>query len=215
MCQGRTHLSTCVGLLLAWLVAPAIAPVSVRADEPEYPASRLGTQTAPLLLLSRADVRTDLALSPEQIASAERTMSELYVRAAAIKGKTGPSVLAARRAIDEAQKRWIDTELNADQRTRLIQIDLQWEGPAALVTRPVMAESLRLTDPQRQSLKQAVEELDRKRAQGPLQPADERKLAETALALLTPAQRKAWRDMLGKPFVPQVAARTDPSHPPR
>jgi hypothetical protein len=37
--------------------------------------------------------------------------------------------------------------------------------------------------------------------------ADEQILAETALAVLTPGQKKTWGEMLGRPFVPRIAER--------
>jgi hypothetical protein len=206
MCHGRTRVAACGATLIAAFLVHLISFARANAGEPEYPASRLGVRTAPLLLLSRPDVRAELALSPEQVASAERTMSDLYVRGAALKGKRGPEIVAARLAIDEAQQRWIDTQLTDDQRTRLIQIDLQWEGPAALTTRPTLAESLALTPVQRHAIVQAVAERDSKKSQGQYQPADERKLAEATLAVLSAQQKALWRAMLGKPFVPQLAA---------
>jgi len=163
--------------------------------------------------LSRSDVRVELALSAEQASAAEQMMSQLYVRAAALRGKTGLDVLTARRAIDAAEQQWIETQLTDAQRTRLVQIDLQWEGPAALVTRPILADSLGLSSAQKQSLSRAVAEVSRKRAQGQYQPSDERNLAELALSLMNADQKARWKAMLGRPFVPQVAA--SPGRPTR
>jgi len=180
--------------------------------ELEYPTSRLGVRTAPLLLLCRADVRAEVELTGQQATAAERVAAELHAKAAELRGKTGAEVLAARRAIDEAQQRWIDTQLSDKQRTRLIQIDLQWEGPAALVSRPVVAEALALSPQQRSTLSVAVAERNRKRDQGSYKQSDERLLAERALATLTAEQRDRWKAMLGRPFVPQLTAGKE-NHP--
>ena len=66
------------------------------------PDERLGVRTAPLLLLSRPDVCADLGLSARQVDDAEAAISDLYVRAAALKGQVGQPAVAARKAIDEA-----------------------------------------------------------------------------------------------------------------
>ena len=174
-------------------------------DEPAYPASRLGFRTAPLLLLSRSDVRADLRLDANQAASADRAITDLWTRAAALRGKTGPEAIAARRSIDEAQRAWIEGRLSDAQRRRLTQIDLQWEGASALISRPIVAEGLGLTPDQRSTLDHAVADRDRRRSPGRTRTEDERALARQAFDLLTPDQRDRWKAMLGEPFVPQVA----------
>jgi hypothetical protein len=214
MCHGRTRIAAYV-VALAALLGTLAATGPAEGKEPEYPNSRLGVRSAPLLLLSRPDVQGDLVLSPEQIASAERTLTELYKRAELLRGKSGPDVVDARRVIDEAQLTWIKTELTELQRTRLIQIDLQWEGPAALVTRPILSEHLVLSKSQRQTLSEAVAACNSKRASGQFKPEDERKLAATALAVLSDDQKTRWKRMLGPPFTFQEASRPTPSRPAR
>jgi hypothetical protein len=172
-----------------------------------------GRADRPLLLLSRPDVRADLGLSSEQALSAQRTITDLYVQAAALRGKPDAEVVAARRAIDESQSRWLQTQLTAEQQVRLVQIDLQWEGPSALITRPVVAETLGLSAEQRASLSAAISRRNHLRTQGRDRPQDERQLAEQALSALSPEQRGRWRAMLGRPFAVQTAA--VPGEPPR
>jgi hypothetical protein len=204
-----TLVAACVPIVL-------LAPVAASAPGGEgqaLPDSRLGVRTAPLLLLSRPDVRDDLGLSSEQTHSAERAITELYVRAMALRGQSDDSALAARRAIDEAQRRWLQTQLTPEQQARLAQIDLQWEGPSALMTRPVVAETLGLSNEQRQALSAAIARRNHLRAQGKGQPQDERQLAEQTLATLSAEQRQRWRAMLGRPFSVRVAAASD--GPPR
>jgi len=141
-------------------------------------------------------VCAELTLTPEQATSAERTLSDLYVRADTLRGKKGPEVVAARRAIDQA--------MPALDRERADVCPAHPIGPARppvgrarppWSTRPVMADSLGLTESQRQSLAQAVKECNTKRLQGQFGPADERKLSETALRVLTPDQRNRWLAM--------------------
>ena len=188
------------------LLSVAAMPASSLGDEAPLPDSRLGIRTVPLLLLSRPDVRADLGLNPAQTAEAQRAISELYAKAAALRGKTGAEAIAARRAIDEEQRRRLEALLSPEQQDRLVQIDLQWEGPSALISRKMVAESLNLDDRQRATLAQAVSDRDRRRAQAPDRAGDERQLAEQALAILTEPQRARWRAMLGRPLaIPQLA----------
>lgn len=173
------------------------------------PDDRLGTRIAPLLLLSRADVQRDLELTPAQIESARRAIAELQGRAAALRGKTGESVLAARRAIDEAQIRWLERELPPSRRARLDQIDLQWQGPSAIVARPAIAEEIGLRPEQREAISRAVAVRDRRRAQGQGIVASEENLAREVLQILDEDQRVRWRSLMGPPFRPTFADRAD------
>ncbi len=201
-----------LALLLASL---AVFPAVSTAGPPPLPDSRLGVRTAPLLLLSRPDVREDLRLTEAQAASAEQAITDLYLRAAELKGKPDAEVIAARRAIDEAQQTWIDTNLSVNQRARLVQIDLQWEGPTALLSRPIVAESIALTPDQRHTLAQAIAERNAQRAQGKTRPEDERALAATALSILNDEQKIRWKAMLGHPFQVQTLASQPASNPRR
>ncbi len=188
------------------LLSVAAIPASSFGDDSPLPDSRLGIRTVPLLLLSRPDVRADLGLNPAQTAEARRAISELYAKAASLRGKAGAEAIAARRAIDEEQRRRLEALLSPEQQDRLVQIDLQWEGPSALISRKMVAESLNLDDWQRATLAQAVSDRNRRRAQAPNRGGDERQLAEQALAVLTEPQRARWRAMLGRPLViPQLA----------
>jgi hypothetical protein len=175
------------------------------------PDSRLGIRTAPLLLLSRADLRADVGLDARQTAEVERAIADLYARAVAVRGKTGPEAIAARKAIDEAQRRWLDAHLSEAQRIRLIQIDLQWEGPSALISRPVIADALFLTREQREALGRAVAECQRKRAAGTFQRSDEYQLTKQALAILNEEQHIRWKAMLGNRMrlASQLAGKAD------
>lgn len=199
MRQGMTVVAS------ALLMTLALAPQPARSESEPLPDSRLGIRTAPLLLLSRRDVQADLQLSRTQIEEAEAAIRDLYVKASALRGLTGDKALVARRAIDEQQRQWIDTNLSETQRTRIIQIDLQWEGPTALVSRPAVAEMLELTAEQVEALKKAVAESMQRRAQGNKSNEVEGNLARQTLTILTETQRTRWKAMLGRPFVPQLS----------
>jgi hypothetical protein len=189
----------------AALLGAMIGATALRAQGPGLSDDRLGTRAAPLILLTRPDVRADLDLSVEQATDADAAIRDLYRRAEALRGQgDSAQVLAARRAIDEAGRDWLAAHLSEDQQTRLGQIDLQWEGPAALATRAPLAAALGLTRDQTQALRAAVDE---SRRSGP---GSERRLAETTLGVLTPDQRDRWKAMLGRPFAVQIAEKAKP-----
>ena len=181
---------------------------------PPLPDSRLGHRQAPLLLLTRPEIRAELKLSAEQTTGAERALTELYARAAALKGKTGPEALAGRRAIDEAQESWLRTSLSEAQRKRLLEIDLQWEGASALKSRPVVADHLGLTNEQRARLAEAIAERDHQRDADADLFESEKQLTRTVRAMLTQEQQDRWKAMLGHSFTLHLADKT-PSVAPR
>lgn len=178
----------------------------VSADD-GLPDSRLGVRTAPILLLTRSDVRAELRLSPEQTADAERTIADLREKALALRGRTDTEAVAARGEVEEACRLWIDRTLTPPQRDRLTQLDYQWEGSSAVITRPKVAESLALTDPQRVALARAVAERNGRRGSGPPIEADEAGLARVVNEQLTEGQDKRWQAIIGPPFRFKTAPR--------
>jgi hypothetical protein len=170
-----------------------------KAGEWSLPDSRLGTRTAPLLLLSRPDVQADLRLEAAQIAGARSITNELTQRALALRGKSGAEVIAARRAIDEAQADWLTKNLSGNQLARLRQIELQWEGASAMLSRPTVAEYLKLTPEQRQVLVRAISERNAQRAHGQSSQRDEAVLNQRAQAVLSKTQQELWTNLVGAP----------------
>lgn len=175
------------------------------------PDARRGVRTVPILLLTRADVRAELRLSPEQAAEANQIVADLHEKAMALKGRNDAEVVSARAEIDEASRAWIERSLTPVQRTRLIQLDLQWEGLSAIITRPVVAESLALTDAQRAALAKAVAERNTRRNGGPAIEADEAKFDRFAHEQLTEAQEKRLQALLGPPCSFRPATGTRPA----
>jgi hypothetical protein len=194
MRHGSTRTSLLLALACCGLVAPA-----ARSDDIILPDSMLGAQVAPLLLLTRVEVRSELGLTDEQWESARQTIAELHEQAKALMGRgNGPDVIARRRVIDDAGMRWISATLSSEQRSRLGQIDLQWQGLGALV-RPMAVELLGLNEEQVGKVRKAL-------AEPPKGPPD-RAWAERVLAVLTADQRAHWKSVLGKP-VPFIATAT-------
>ena len=127
----------------------------------------------------------------------------IYLQAAALKKKpNSEGTIRARRAIDEAMQDWLDSQLSAEQKSRLVQIDLQWEGLSALISRPIVAEALNLGKEQIANLEAAISRRDESRRKGHVDA--ERVLTEASLAFLSEMQRENWKRMLGNPFQPDL-----------
>lgn len=182
----------------------------VDAGDWSLPDGRMGIRTAPLLLLTRADVQSDLELGAAQVAAVHKTIDELSERAAALRGKTGAEVVAERRAIDDAQARWLTTNLSELQLNRLSQIDLQWEGSSALVSRPVVADMLKLSSAQVRQLTQLFADRHGRLLKDGFNPVEEAALRRQSLAILTNPQLQAWNGMLGERCAFVTAAASEP-----
>jgi hypothetical protein len=174
-----------------------VACVPARAEAAYLPDNRLGSRTAPILLLTRSEVQADLGLSADQVNSAQAEIVQLRNKAVQLRGKRGTEAAAARRQVDEEELKWLNTNLSAEQSERLRQLDLQWEGPASLVNRPNLGEYLRLTAEQRQTISQVLSAQATKPA---ADPAQARSLLEQEIArTMTEGQRALWKALLGKP----------------
>jgi hypothetical protein len=177
---------------------------TVQGAEISVGDDRLGVYTAPILLLSRADVQSDLKLSQQQATEARQITLTLRERAASAKEE------ALRRQIEHDMTTWLKLHLSPEQFDRLHQVDLQWEGVAAIARRPIIAEYIRLTDPQKTSLRAAIAEHLRTRGAQP--PTIETHLAlnRQGLSTLSPEQQAQWQRLLGAPCHFAVSARTPP-----
>jgi hypothetical protein len=175
--------------------------------------NRLGLRIQPIFLLTRVDVQTDLKLLPDQIADANRVGAELYRRAQFLRGQKGPAVDEERRKIDYELTRWLVERLTVLQFERLREIDLQWEGAAAMV-RPIVVEYLGLTPEQQQKVRQYLKDSMKQREQAPWTATDHTQLTRKAVGILSDTQKERWTDLLGKPcqfaFVGQPATTVDP-----
>jgi hypothetical protein len=212
MSQGSTRLKALAALLLLFSPAAraqqAPAPAQATNNAP-LPDERLGVRTVPILLLSRPDVRSDLMLTPEQSKKAETAITDFWVSADAVKGKKGAAAMEARKEVDRRLSLWFEANLTSAQRTRLLQIDLQWEGPSALL-RPVVADTLGLSPRQRESIGGFMKTCREERATKAFTATRELELNRAALKALDPSQLTRWRAMIGVPFTPQLTAAKAP-----
>ena len=178
------------------------------ADSWTLPDDSRGHRVAPLLLLSRPEVRDDLQLAPDQVLEVEKAIADLHQKAASLKGKTGEAAVAGRRAVDEDQKAWLETHLTLDQVDRLWQVDLRWEGPSAMATRPSVAEALALSDEQKAALNRAILERNAHRAKAKDATASDHQFHLRALSVLSDGQKQRWERMIGRPLAVKTAAAT-------
>ncbi|APW59825.1 hypothetical protein [Paludisphaera borealis] len=176
-----------------------LAVFSGRSDGGDWslPDGRMGIRTAPLLLLTRPDVQSDVKLEAAQIASLHKTIDDLSQRAQALRGKTGGTVIAERQAIDDAQSQWLTANLSEQQFSRLSQIDLQWEGSSALVSRPAVAEILKLSTSQVRELTHLIADRNARFIKNGFNPAEETAIRRKSLAILSNPQLQAWNGVLG------------------
>ncbi len=180
-----------------------------------------GSRVAPLLLLSRPEIRDDLKIAPDQAVEIDKAIADLFAKAAALKGKTGQAAVEGRKAVDEGEMAWLEEHLTPDQVDRLWQFDLLWEGPAAMATRPSVAEALSLSDEQKAALQTALRERNALRAKTKDVAAANHQFGVRALSILSEGQKMRWAEMVGhaiahKPATPTAAtASTGPARAPR
>ncbi len=206
MRQGTTFaLVPLIGLGL--LLSPTLAG----SGSWSLPDESRGSRVAPLFLLSRAEVREDLQLTPAVCVQVEKEIDELYTRAAALRGKTGDAAVELRKQVDEGQKKWLKDNLAPDQVDRLAQIDLRWEGPAAIATRPSVATTLHLSDEQKAAVNRALAERNAHRDKTKDHHAADQQLAQRITSILSEGQRQTWEQMLGRPLALKTAT-ANPAH---
>ena len=200
-----THRDRRLGSALILGTLLALVALCAKASEPPrvvLPDDRYGTRVAPLLLLTRADVRDDLHFSEGQSDAAIQVANQMFLKAVTLSGKRGPEFIAARKAIDESSTRWIEANLSSDQQTRLVQIDLQWEGLSAIVSRPLVVAALGLTEDQRKTIRASIDAFEAIKTRKTLSTEEKKTSIDQVLGVLNPIQSTRWEAMLGRPFAP-------------
>jgi type 1 glutamine amidotransferase len=163
------------------------------------------------MLLGQESVRKELKLSADQLKKvdelADRMRAKMQDAFALEEPERGKRLQELNRANDQA----LASVLTPEQARRLKQIVYQQQGTAALAT-PEVARALGLSGEQRQRIGEINEETGRKtrelsRPGAAPDDATRARMAELrkagsdrALAVLTDAQRAAWKDLQGEPF---------------
>ena len=189
---------------------------------------RLGMRTVPIFLLTRSDVQADLRLDSQQIVECHRAARAFQRMASRLIGRKDPTVVAARGEIDEAMTQWLSKHLSPQQLGRLDQIDMQWEGAAAMLSRPFLNEGLNLAEEQKKKVRECISEGTAQRARGILTYNDHIKQTRSASAILDARQSELWVHVLGRPCLfkiadnprtariePATRGSSDPAPPPR
>jgi hypothetical protein len=189
----------------------AVGGFMPRAEGSEPTDDRLGERTVPILLLVRTDVQVDLKLSPDQVVACHRAAKAFQHRASRLIGRKDPAVVAARREIDEELTQWLTQQLSPQQLSRLEQVDLQWEGAAAMLNRPFLDNALNLSPDQKKQVGGYLAEGKAQRARGAWTYNDHVNLTRKAIAVLTDVQRDLWIRLLGPKCQFSIAAKAQPA----
>lgn len=202
MRQGMTS-ALALGLGLIAIVGSGRA-----SDAPwSLPDEARGSRVAPLFLLSRPEVRDDLRIDPALIPEVDRAIVDLFAKAKVLRGQTGAGAVEGRRLVDEGQKAWLEAHLTPDQVDRLWQVDLLWEGPAAIATRPSIAEALSLSDEQKAAFRKALAERQARHGRGGNGEvaAANHQFGERALTILDDGQKQRWAKLVVRPIAHKPA----------
>jgi hypothetical protein len=175
----------------------------------------LGRRTVPIFLLTRSDVQADLKLDPKQVAICGHAAITLQHRALRLRGRKDAGAAAARRVVDQEMSLLLSDNLTPGQLARLDQIDLQWEGAAAMLTRPFLDDSLNLIPEQRKKVAECIADANSQRARGGLTYEDHINHTRKAIAILDERQRNVWIHVLGPhcAFKVDVRAKTAQNQP--
>jgi Spy/CpxP family protein refolding chaperone len=164
-------------------------------------------------LLLNKSVQEELKLTGEQRSklkgSVDKVLDEYQDKLSRLRQMDAEDRAALMAAITEKTNGIVTTVLDKDQVKRLRQIDLQQRGPMALYD-PEVRKALNITEEQRGKLKaladegfkqlhKAVDARDDKQAEAVVKAA-----MEKLDSLLTEDQKRTWKEMLGKPFVPKL-----------
>lgn len=205
-----------------WLGIAAMALTSVAlAQQPERPrregqpgfgfGGRMMGGNIRMMLLMREDVQKELNLSQTQKAKLEQMRQEMMQAMQQLRDLPPEQRREQRQAL---QQRYDPTSVLTDaQRKRLRELELQWQGPSALLD-PEIARQVGLTEEQQAKIRGIIQEsfqAMRERfqpGQPPEQSGDRMQEIQRAreqtekkiLEVLTPAQRERWQQLLGKPF---------------
>jgi len=178
----------------------------------------------PPFAVFRDNVQAELQLSAEQKEKIKKRLQEtlqetmrFFQSFGAQNGQERENAIQSyRERAQDNLRAFLQGLLNEKQLTRLRQLELQQEGPFAFVGRPDLGQELKITEAQRRQFMTVLQEMETKIA--PLVMALQsggnpqeigpkimkvRKDQESRLeALLTAAQKKQWKEMLGAPAPP-------------
>lgn len=207
---------------LVWFVATVFASialfVSMAWAQDEEARKHLLHELGGPFFVSRDKVQEELKLSDDQKKKLREKMSDDVQQAKKVLNlKAGEREKAMKSLRQKSYKKleaFLKETLNADQLKRFQQLELQYDTPAIML-RPEIVKELKITDEQRkhfigviQAMQKKIEPL-MKEAKSTGNPEEVLpKVIRLRLdcqgqieALLSDAQKKQWKEMIGKPFV--------------
>jgi hypothetical protein len=184
-----------------------------RAQDEEARKHLLHTLGGPFIVY-RTNVQEELKLSSDQKQALQEKLPGYLQEALDLEAGDREQKQSIRQKSYEKLWAYLNVILTGEQLTRCRQLELQHEGPAALVGRPEIARELKITDAQRnqfiavvQDMQKKMEPLTREAHSGGDREAI--RLRATKIyedqegrieAILSESQRKQWKEMYGKPF---------------
>jgi hypothetical protein len=216
----RRFISAFVFLLLAAATIALLAAAGVARAQDEATRKHILHTLGGPFIISRDKVQEELKLSGDQkqklretmTGSIQETMKVVQKLEGLTDGEREKEMQSHRRGSGEKFAAFLRETLTADQLQRFRQLQLQHDGPGAL-GRPEVRQELNITDGQLRQFMGVIQEMQKKieplmkeaRSGGNPQEIRPnvikiRKDHEAMLeAILSAAQRKQWKDMLGKP----------------
>ncbi len=209
---------------LPWLAAKvaANAPATPQPGVPEEAGRQITQALGPAFVVFRDKVQEDLNLSDEQKQKLQKRLQDTVPDAMQFFQKLGDmkpeerekALQTYRQKAQENLTAFLKETLKDEQLKRLRQLELQQEGPFALLARPDLGKELKITQEQRQQFMAVVQEMQAKieplvkEVQSGGNPQEigpkimkVRKEHEGRIeAILSDAQQKHWKTMLGKPL---------------
>jgi hypothetical protein len=201
--------------------APELAPAAPQLGVPEEARRQITEALGPLFLVFRHKVQGELKLSDGQKKKLEKRLQDTVLDAMRFFEKLGDKkpeerekeLRPYRERAQENLTAFLEGLLQEEQSKRLRQVMLQREGLFALGNAEVMKE-LDFTDKQRRQFVEVVQEMQKKvepllkEAQKGGRPEEIRRKVMKARKehegrikdLLSDAQKKRWKEMLGKPL---------------
>jgi hypothetical protein len=206
----------------SWLLAGILIVAGTRAtpaqEIPDEGRRMLMNALGTPFMVFRDKVMDELKVTDEQRQKLFQHFGEEAKRSANVfDSREGPAEEREKKVSEHKKKaqerlaKFLKDTLKADQLKRLRQLELQREGLRTIADRPDLLEALKITQQQKMQFVPIFQEMQKKIA--PLikekgNPEEilpkVRKLlneaSEKLEAVLDDAQKKQWKDMLGKPF---------------
>lgn len=186
-------------------------------------------------LLSNKEVQKELKLTDEQIEKADKAGAEMREKMTEKfqdlrdleAGERREKMASLQKEMAAESKKVAEEILKPEQAKRLEQISLQFafqQGGALALANPEIQAKLKITDEQKNKLKDLSDDMNEKRRElgqsaqdggDPQEMAKKRQAlqkegAEKVMSLMTDDQKKTWKELTGEPFEVRMEPRRRP-----